>query len=68
MKQVTINVPEKKMEFFLELIDSLGFSRSDDEELVIPEAHKKIVRERMRTAKPGDYVEWDTVKDTIKFN
>jgi len=68
MKQVTINVPEKKMKFFLELIGSLGFSRSEDEEFIVPESHKKIVRERVGTAEPGDYVEWDKVKDTIKFD
>ena len=67
MKQVTVNVPESKLNFFLQLLDSLGLS-SSEKDITIPEEHKKIVRERIKTAKSKDYVEWDKVKGKIKFH
>lgn len=64
MKQVIVNVPEKKMDFFLELLNSLGFSQTDDDQ-DIPEEQKELVRLRIKNAKKSDYLNWDDVKDTI---
>jgi hypothetical protein len=67
MKQVVLDVPDNKWNFFLELVKSLRFIKlHGDEDAVIPEEHKKIVRERMRTAKKDDFVEWKTIKK--KYN
>ena len=61
MREVTLKIPEKKMWFFMELIKQLGFEVT--EEVEIPEEHKAIVRERIKTAKDEDMVCW---KDTRK--
>ena len=45
MKEITLKVPDQKIEFFLELVKELGIEIS--QEYTIPEAHKNIVRERM---------------------
>jgi hypothetical protein len=64
MKQVIVNVPDKKMDFFLELLNSLGFSQTEDDQ-DIPEEQKELVRLRIKNAKKSDYLRWDDVKDNI---
>lgn len=67
MKQVVVTVPEKQFKFFLELINSLGFSNASEKEIIVPESHKKIIRERISTAGTKSYSDWDKVKNKIKL-
>lgn len=39
----------------------------NEPDCVISEADKKIVRERIKNAKPSDYKKWDDVKHTFRF-
>ena len=50
MKQITLSIPEEKFEFFVELLQSLDFVSIDNFE--IPEAHQKLVLERIKTSTP----------------
>lgn len=50
MKEITLRIPDKKFNFFIELMRHLGFEIA--EESVISEKHKTIVRERIKTSKP----------------
>lgn len=63
MKKVTLKIPDNKLDFFLELVKQLGFEVS--EEVEIPEEHKEIVRERMRTAKVEDMVPWKEARKQL---
>ena len=45
MKQIILNIPENKFQFFMELVKNLGFVKTAD--VAIPEEHKKIVRQRI---------------------
>ena len=65
MKQVTLNIPEHQLEFFLQLVNKLGFEMTEN--LDIPEEHKKIVRERIKTANPADLIPWDEARNQLKF-
>ena len=65
MKEVTLKIPDKKLDFFMELIKQLGFEIS--EEVGIPEEHKAIVRERIKTAKPEDMVSWKEARKQFTF-
>jgi hypothetical protein len=65
MKEVTIKIPDKKFGFFMELILQLGFEVAGEAE--IPEEHKAIVRERIRTAKAGDMVPWKEARKQLTF-
>ncbi len=62
MKQVTLNIPDTKLRFFMELFKQLGLEVSD-EEVVIPEEHKEIVLERIQNTKEEDLLNWDDIKD-----
>ncbi len=65
MKEVTLKIPDKKLNFFMELIKQLGFEVS--EEVDIPEEHKAIVRERIKTAKAEDMVPWKDARKQFTF-
>ncbi len=68
MKEVTLKIPNKKIDFFMELVKQLGFEVYEPYE--IPEEHKAIVRERIKRAEedPGQIVKWEDVKDTFRFD
>jgi hypothetical protein len=66
MKQITLSVPEEKYDFFLELLNSIDFVSIDD--FSIPEEHKNLVRERIRTATPSSFKNWDEVKHQFKIS
>ncbi len=57
MKKITLNIPEDKYFFFLELIKNLPFIKFEQDE--IPESHKNIVRGRIRKSNPNDLIDWD---------
>jgi hypothetical protein len=65
MKEVTLKVPDKKLDFFLELVKQLGIEVSYEAE--ISDEHKAIVRERIRTAKNEDIVSWENARKQLKF-
>lgn len=67
MKQVTLNIPESKYKFFMELVRNLGLETNDTD---IPEEHKEIVRERIKLSKanPDRLLDWDQVQDNFKFD
>ena len=67
MKEITLKIPEKKLDFFMELVDQLGFEISHPME--ISEEDKAVVRERIRRSnqEPERLLDWDKVKDDFKF-
>lgn len=65
MKEVTLKIPEKKLDFFMELVSQLGFEVCEDVD--IPEEHKAIVRERIKTAKSEDLITWTEARKQFKF-
>ncbi len=67
MKQVILNIPDNKYQFFIELIRNLGFDKAEEHD--IPEEHKAIVRERTLKSKenPERLLDWDQVQDKFRF-
>ena len=66
MKEITLKIPDTKFPFFMELVKQLGFE-VDNKNLEIPEEHKNLVRERIKTAKKEDYVSWEDARKQLKF-
>jgi len=66
--KITLDIPDNKYQFFLELVKNLGFDQSED--IHIPEEHKAIVRERTLKSKenPDRLLDWDDVQDNFKFD
>lgn len=70
MKQFTIQIPDNKVDQFIELIKNITFVKSIEEDKIadIPEEHKSVVRERI--LKYGDkthsYLKWDEIEEKLK--
>jgi len=65
MKEITLKVPDHKIDFVLELIEQLGLEFTEDFE--IPEEHKEIVRERIRTSDPENLIPWSEARKQFKY-
>jgi hypothetical protein len=68
MKQVILNIPDNKYQFFMELVQSLTFVNID--EMDVPEEHKAIVAERILklNENPGRLLDWEQEKDNFKLD
>ena len=65
MKKVTISIPEEKYDFFIELLESLDFAIiNSEEEILISEEQKALVRNRIKTA--SEFKNWDEIKESFK--
>jgi len=65
MRHVTLHIPDEKYELFLETIKNLGISTMDDIE--IPEAHKNIVRNRIKNSDPEKLIPWNEAREKFNF-
>lgn len=65
MKEITLKVPEEKVRFFKQLAKELGFEVT--EETHIPEGHKSIVRDRIKTAKTDEMEPWEEARKKFAF-
>lgn len=68
MRHVTIYTTDKDYDRFLELAKGLSYVKkieTDEEPTkeLIPEAHKAIVRQRIKNSKADELLDWDTVKN-----
>jgi len=66
MKEITLKVPDSKLAFFMELVKQLGL-KVRQEEIVIPEEHKAIVRKRIQNSKPEDLIPWEEARKQLQF-
>ena len=68
MTQITLNIPENKLQFFLEMMESINFIKETNQELFIPEFHKQTVRKRIKKyeANPDSLLDWETVQNKIR--
>jgi hypothetical protein len=65
MAEITLKIPDAKLNFFLELIQQLGFEANIND-VHIPEEHKELVRNRIKTAKIEDYISWEDARKQLK--
>ncbi|MEL6606709.1 MAG: hypothetical protein AAFP88_00445 [Bacteroidota bacterium] len=66
MKEVTLRVPDQRLEFFMELNRQLGFETV--QEATIPAEHQMIVRERIKSANPEQMSTWQEARKQFTFN
>ncbi len=67
MKEITLKIPKKILEFFMELFKQLGIEMSVLEE--ISEKHKSVVKVRINRfeSNPERLLSRDDEKDNFKF-
>lgn len=68
MKEITLKIPDQKVDFVMELIKQLGLEITIASE--IPEEHKTVVRERINKSNknPARLLDWEETKDNFKFD
>lgn len=70
--QLLLDVKDKnKAALLLEFLKSLNYVSSvkqvdDDQDFIVPEWHKEIVRERVKTATPESFKPWGEVRKQLK--
>ncbi|MCB0760326.1 MAG: hypothetical protein KDC12_02300 [Flavobacteriales bacterium] len=65
MKEITLKIPDSKLGFFMELVKHLGFEVS--EEIEVPDEHKYIVRERIKSANENEMVSWKEGRKGLSY-
>jgi hypothetical protein len=73
MKQYTITIPDDKNQFFLELINSLGFAIQEGGAFSVEDAQVNqwqldIVENRIKNASDKSSKNWDDIKDNFKLD
>ena len=68
MKQITLNIPEKKINFFIELFKQLGLEVAQT--IDVPDWQKEEVLKRMERSKvnPERLLDWEQVKEALKID
>lgn len=66
MTQVTLNIPDNKLEFYIQVFKQFGLEVSEDN-IEIPEWQKKEVLKRIEETKPEDYISWEEARKGLNF-
>ncbi len=62
MNEITLQIPNSKLNFFLELVKNLGLNVKS-KQLDIPEEHQKVVVDRIKNTKDEDLLAWEEVQN-----
>jgi len=72
MQQLTINIPDNKLTFFLELVQNLGFVQVDKKvnDTVLTERQKELVEIELQKIKddPNSLLDWDEARKTLNLD
>jgi len=68
MKEITLKIPEKKLNFFIELFKQLGLEIT--ETIEVPDWQKEEVLKRMERSKadPDRLLDWSSVQEELKID
>ena len=70
MTQLLLNISDEKKAIklieFLKTLNYINIQELSEENIMIPEAEKELMRKRFKNAKEEDFKDWDDIKK--KFN
>ena len=70
MTQLLLNISDEKkankLIEFLRTLNYINIQELSEENIMIPQAEKKLMRKRLKNAKEEDFKDWDELKK--KFN
>lgn len=67
MTQITLNIPDNELGFFLKLIEKFNYEPLINDFSVNQEM-KDLLDERRNSSKKEDYLAWEEVIEQIRFN
>lgn len=65
MREITLKIPEDKLDFFLELVKHLDLEVTESYD--IPREHQEIVRQRIQNSDTSKLVSWEQGRKELKF-
>ena len=71
MQQLTINIPDSKMSFFIDLVNNLGFTvEGNTQKINLSEKQVALVNDARRQIKenPASFQDWDEVKKHLRLS
>jgi predicted Zn-dependent peptidase len=67
MTQITLNIPDNELGFFLKLIEKFNYEPLINDFSVNQEM-KDLLDERRNSSEKEDYLAWEEVKNQIRFS
>lgn len=72
MHQLLVNIKDdSKMDILLKFLKSLNYisvKELSDNDIIVSEDEKNIMRKRLKKAKPENFKNWDDIKNTFKLD
>lgn len=72
MTQLLLNIQDEsktnKLIEFLKTLNYVSVQEITEENIIIDEAEKEIMRNRLKQAKPEDFNDWNEVKNRFKLD
>jgi hypothetical protein len=72
MHQLLVDIKDdSKMDILLNFLKSLNYinvKELSDSDIIVSEAEKNVMRERVKKAKPENFKNWDDIKNSFKFD
>jgi hypothetical protein len=66
MTQITLNIPDSELSFFMQLIEKFNYETVINE-FSITEEMKMTLDERRATSKADDFIPWNEAKKQLRF-
>jgi hypothetical protein len=66
MTQITLNIPDSELSFFMKLIEKFNYETVINEFSVTDEM-KNLLDERRATSKADDFIPWNEAKKQLRF-
>jgi hypothetical protein len=66
MKQITLNIPDDELGFFMKLIEKFNYKTVIDE-FSVTEEMRNVLDERRATSKADDFIPWNDAKKQLRF-
>ena len=65
MKEITLKIPDQKLDFFMELVKQLGLEISEASTIVVHEWQKEEVLNRIKNTPTEAYIPWKEAKEQL---
>jgi hypothetical protein len=66
MTQITLNIPDSELSFFMKLIEKFNYETVINE-FSLTEEMKNVFNERRSTSKTDDFIPWNEAKKQLRF-
>jgi len=66
MTQITLNIPDSELSFFMKLIEKFNYETVINE-FSLSEEMKMTLDERRATSKADDFIPWNEAKKQLRF-